>query len=148
VDAAFLVAFRVNPHRGKFAAPLTGAFEGDDADELTRQIVNAFENTVGVGRRYEWQDHVYYLPNGNYTRRLPEVPELEMAVQVNTTSAPLRLTVKGTQPQGDWAGLWAKFYSSTSQKTYDRAQGTNISFTTRLGKTAVRQWLILQLRAS
>jgi hypothetical protein len=29
----------------------TGTFEGTDPDELARQVVDAFENTVGVGRR-------------------------------------------------------------------------------------------------
>jgi len=45
VDAAFLVAFRVNPHHDKVAAPLTGTFEGDDPAELARQVVDAFESS-------------------------------------------------------------------------------------------------------
>jgi len=125
VDAAFLVAFRVNPRREKTPAPLTGTFEGDDPDELVRQVVDAFENTVGVGRRRKWRQDVWYLPRRNYARRLPEVPELDMAVDVDTESVDLRLTGKGARPQGDWAGLWASFYARTPLETYNRAEGTN-----------------------
>jgi len=125
VDAAFLVAFRVNPHREKVAAPLTGTFEGTDPAELTRQVVEAFENTVGVGRRQNWRQDVYYLPKRNIAHRLPEVPELDMAVQVDTECAPLRLTVKGARAQGDWAGVWTRFYAGTPLEAYNRAEGTN-----------------------
>jgi len=125
VDAAFLVAFRVNPHKEKVPAPLTGDFEGNDPAELTRQVVDAFENTTGVGcHKYRRRD-VYYLPKRNYSRRLPAVPELDMAVDVDTERAPIRLTVKGARAQGDWAGLWTKFYANTPLETYNRAEGTN-----------------------
>jgi superfamily II DNA or RNA helicase/SAM-dependent methyltransferase len=125
VDAAFLVAFRVDPHQMKVPAPLTGTYEGDDPAELTRQVVEVFENTEGMGRYRGMPGNVYYLPRRNYARRLPEVPELDMAVSVDTDRAPIRLTAKGARPQGDWAGLWAKFYSSTPLEAYNQAQGTN-----------------------
>jgi predicted RNA methylase len=125
VDAAFLVAYRVNPHRDKIAPPLTGTFESTDPAELTRQVVEAFESNVGLGRRYQWGDDIIYLPRRNHSRRLPEVPQLEMAVQVATSSAPLRLTVKGARPQGNWVDLWAQYCSRTPLETYNPAQGTN-----------------------
>ena len=125
VDAAFLVAFRVNPHREKVPAPLTGTFEGADPAELTRQVVEAFESTIGVGRRQHWQRDVYYLPRQNFARRLPEIPELDMAVAVDSESIPLRLTAKGARAQGDWAGLWTRFYAGTPLESYNRAEGTN-----------------------
>lgn len=126
VDAAFLVAYRVNPHREKAPAPLTGDFTGNDPDELARKVVEAFENTPGLGRwaRYSRQ-HVYYLPRRNYERRLPQVPQLDMAVPVDVERVPLRLTVRGARPQGDWADLWARFYAGTPLETYNRAEGAN-----------------------
>ena len=123
VDAAFLVV--ASTRIVKVAAPLTGTFEGTDSAELTRQVVDAFKNTVGVGRRYEWQQDVFFLPKRNYASQFPEVPELDMALQVETDRAPLRLTVKGARPQGEWAGLWTQFYAQTPLETYNPAQGTN-----------------------
>jgi predicted RNA methylase/superfamily II DNA or RNA helicase len=125
VDAAFLVAFRVDPHQKKVPAPLTCAYEADDPAELTRQVVEVFEKTEGLGRYRGMPNNIYYLPRRNYARRLPEVPELDMAVNVDTDRAPIRLTAKGARPQGNWAGLWAKFYASTPLETYNQAQGTN-----------------------
>jgi predicted RNA methylase/superfamily II DNA or RNA helicase len=125
VDAAFLVAFRVDPHQRKVPAPLTGTYEGDDPAELTQQVVEAFESTEGLGRYRGMPNNIYYLPRRNYARTLPEVPELDMAVDVETDRAHIRLTAKGARPQGDWAGLWTKFYASTPLETYNRAQGTN-----------------------
>jgi predicted RNA methylase/superfamily II DNA or RNA helicase len=125
MDAAFLVSFRVDPHQRKVPAPLTGTYEGDDPGELTRQVVEAFESTEGLGRYRGMPANVYYLPRRNYARRLPEVPELDMAVSVDTDRAPIRLTAKGARPQGDWAELWAKFYAGTPLESYNQAQGTN-----------------------
>lgn len=125
VDAAFLVAFRVNPHREKVPAPLTGTFEGMDPSELTKQVVDAFKSTAGVGRRRAWTQDVAYLPKRNHARRLPQVPELDMAVRVDTERAPLRLTAKGARAGTEWAGLWARFYAETPLETYNRAEGTN-----------------------
>jgi predicted RNA methylase/superfamily II DNA or RNA helicase len=125
VDAAFLVSFRVDPHQNKVPAPLTGTYEGDDPTELARQVVGAFGNTEGLGRYRGMPGNVYYLPRRNYARHLPEVPELDMAVEVDTENAPIRLTAKGVRPQGDWAGLWTKLYASTPLETYNQAQGTN-----------------------
>ena len=125
VDAAFLVGVRVNPHRKKVPAPLTGTFEGTDPAEMTKQVIEAFRNTVGLGRRQSYMRNVTYLPKRNYSRGLPEVPELDMAVQVDTERVPLRLTGKGARAQGDWAGLWTRFYASTPLETYNQAEGTN-----------------------
>jgi SAM-dependent methyltransferase/superfamily II DNA or RNA helicase len=125
VDARLLVAFRVNPHREKVAAPLEGVFKGTDVDELVQRILRAFEGTPGVGRRRRWDQDLVYLPRRNYRRRLPEVPELDMAVEVDTADVPLRLTRKGARPEGDWAGLWAQLYAGTPLEAYNRAEGTN-----------------------
>ena len=88
-------------------------------------MVDAFENTVGVGRRRRWPEDVFYLPRCSYARRLPEVPELDMAVGADMERVPLRLTVQGARAQGDWAGLWGRFYASTPLEMYNRAEGTN-----------------------
>ncbi len=124
VDAALLVAFRVDPQiRDKKPAPLTGTFEGDNAEELSRQVVDAY--VQHLSRRYAWQTDINFLNKRNYDRCLPTVPELDMAVQVDTDSLPVRLTTKGAQPHGDWSGVWAKFYNNTPLETYNRAEGTN-----------------------
>jgi superfamily II DNA or RNA helicase len=125
VDASFLVAYRVNPHKEKVPAPLKGTFEGSNPEELTRQVVQAFETTDGVGLNTRWGHDIYYLPKRNFRRRLPEVPELDMAVEVSTDKVPLRLRAKGARPMDNWAGLWAQFYQQTPLEAYNRAEGTN-----------------------
>lgn len=124
VDAALLVAHRVNPHvRNKQPAPLNGVFEGASAAELTRQVVEAY--TQNLGRHYSWQVEAACLNKSNFDRRLPTVPELDMAVEVDTSSLPLRLSGRGARPEGDWAGVWAQFYAHTPLETYNRAEGAN-----------------------
>ena len=86
-------------------------------------MVNAYLQQLG--RRYAWQTDISFLTKANYDRRLPTVPELDMAVQVDTDSLPVRLTTRGAQAQGEWAGVWAQFYASTPLETYNRAEGTN-----------------------
>ena len=106
-------------------APLTGTFEGTDAHELACQVTQAFETTVGLGRWRSWDHDVRYLPRRNFTRSLPEVPELDMAVAVDTSSTAVSLTGRGARATNAWSELWTKFYEQTPLEAYNAAQGTN-----------------------
>ncbi|HFD39218.1 MAG TPA: hypothetical protein ENJ31_05140, partial [Anaerolineae bacterium] len=128
VDAAFVVAIRGAPY-GEKQPPLTGTFESGDGPTLIRAVNAAFD---------EIRRNPYYMPHqptglGNplilylrayHNNKLPHVPDLSMAVEVDADALPLRLTARGVSAGNDWAAAWLRFYNAIPLQAYDAAQGT------------------------
>lgn len=120
VDAALVVAYRAYQYSDKIPAPLTGTWEGTDTDDLVQAVVESFE---AVQRQQYSRYRGSHLSAG-YHRRLPEVPELDMTVQVDTSAPAVRLTKKGLRRNGsDWSAAWLTFYQGLPLAAYSAAEG-------------------------
>jgi hypothetical protein len=129
VDAAFVVGVLDSPYNTrKKPAPLTGCFEGDGL-ALVRAVNAAFDQV---------KRNPYFKPSmptgpGNppvfhlsppFRHKAPRVPNLDMALDVDTTTLPLNLTARGVSARSDWSFAWFKFYNALPLQAYDAAQGT------------------------
>jgi hypothetical protein len=123
VDSAFVAAYAVSHYDNKRPIPLTGTWEkGSNPDALARAVVKAYEDLNP--NPYSGLDiKVFYLRGG--WRPLPELPRLDMAVEVDTDRAPVRVGSRGLQPEGDWAGAWTRFYATLPAVDYSVAEGAN-----------------------
>ena len=59
-----------------------------------------------------------------FRHKAPRVPNLDMALDVDTTALPLNLTARGVSARSDWSSAWFKFYNALPLQAYDAAQGT------------------------
>ncbi|MFZ5915605.1 MAG: helicase-related protein [Chloroflexota bacterium] len=154
VDGLLLVAYRVYSYSDKYPAPLTGEWEGGaDTEALVEAVAEAFAEV----RRQQYSRYSSYAYqsghlSAGYHGRLPQVPELDMTVQVDTSAPVVRLTRKGlrlrtvpvrgsgqglrpgsgqglqrdgsdTSPHGDWSAAWLKFYRDIPLAAYSAAEG-------------------------
>jgi hypothetical protein len=125
VDAAFVAAYRVNEHTEKKSIPLTGEWEGGvDADSLAGFVVEAYEslNPNPYHRPGESTPEINYLSGGWHV--LPNIPRLDMAVEVDTEAAPVDL-VRGVVPRSKWAGAWVKLLAHLPVTDFSVAEGGN-----------------------
>ncbi len=144
VDAAFVVAVTDSPYNTrKKAAPLTGPFEGD-GPMLVHAVNAAFDEVKRNPSYRAWQTAgpgnpaVFHLHAPFHQDKPPRVPDLDMAVEVDTSSLPLNLTARGLSASrdergnradksgspADWAAAWFRLYNALPLQTYDAAQGT------------------------
>jgi len=121
VDAAFVVATGDSSYTSKREIPLEGVFEGD-GPMLVRQVCDAFDQVRTMNPSYT-SSYISYLATP-YLRGNPDVPNLDMAVDVGPMTLHLKLTARGISPQNNWASIWLKFYNSLPVQDYDIAQGT------------------------
>jgi hypothetical protein len=129
VDAAFVVAVTDSVYNTrKKPAPLTGRFEGDGPALV--QAVNAAFDEVKRNPYFK-----AYAPAGSgnpavfhlsppFHNQPPRVPNLDMALDVDTTTLPLNLTARGVSARSDWSSAWFRFCNSLPLQAYDTAQGT------------------------
>jgi len=124
VDAAFVAAYRVNEHSEKQDIPLTGLWEGGvDADSLAGFVVEAYEDlNPNTYRSSSASPEVNYLSGGWHV--LPNIPRLDMAVEVDTEAAPVDLA-RGVVPKSEWAGAWVKFLAHLPVADFSIAEGSN-----------------------
>jgi hypothetical protein len=144
VDAAFVVAVTDSPYNTrKKLAPLTGPFEGN-GPMLVRAVNAAFDEVKRNPSYRAWQTAgpgnppVFHLHAPFHQDKPPRVPDLDMAVQVDTSSLPLNLTARGLSARRDepgnrtdrsgnpanWAAAWFRLYNALPLQAYDAAQGT------------------------
>jgi hypothetical protein len=132
VDAAFVVALLDSPYNSrKLPAPLTGPFEGD-GPALVRAVNAAFDQVKRNPSYHSYQPAgpgnppVFYLhpPFRTVEDRLPHVPDLDMALDVDTAALPLNLTARGVSARSDWSSAWFKLLNALPFQAYDAAQGT------------------------
>ena len=129
VDAAFVVGIVDSPYNTrKLPPPLTGLFEGD-GPALVRAVNAAFDQVKRNTGYHSFRPSgpgnppVFYLHPPFHTD-MPHVPDLDMAVTVDTSTLPLNLTARGVAAHSDWASAWFRFFNSVPLQAYDAAQGT------------------------